>query len=70
MKTAIVLKQGYIIEDRGKKAVIIPFNRYKGLMKKIEDMEDALDALKAKKYARDFFRYTDVRKGLKSKGKL
>ncbi len=70
MKSSVILKEGYIVEGKEKKAIIIPINRYKNILKKIEDLEDALDALKVKKEGKEFFRYADVKRELRSKGRL
>lgn len=70
MKTPIILKEGYITENEKKKAVIIPIAEYRNLLKRLEDLEDALDALKVKKTATEYYRYAEVRKTLKAKGKL
>ncbi len=67
MKPAVNIKEGYIVEDGKKKAAVIPIESYRGLLKKIEDLEDALNA---RKEAKEFLKYSDVRKELKAKGRL
>lgn len=70
MKSSVFVKESYIVEDNRKKAVVIPIANYQKMLRKIEDMEDAIDALRAKKEAKDFFKYSDVKKELRAKGKL
>ena len=70
MKSSVVMKETYLVEDNRKKAVVISIANYQKMIRKIEDLEDAIDALRAKKDAKEFFKYSDVKKELRAKGKL
>ncbi len=65
------MSKNYIIDENGeKKYVILGISQYRKLLGKIEDLEDALDLEKAVKGAKSFRNYDEIRKELKSKGKI
>jgi len=65
------MNKNYIITENGKKKyVILGISQYRKLLEKIEDLEDALDLEKAVKEAKSFRNYDEIRKELRSKGKI
>ncbi len=65
------MNKNYIITENGKKKyVILGISQYRKLLEKIEDLEDALDLEKAIKEAKSFRNYDEIRKELRSKGKI
>ena len=61
----------YIISEKGeRKYVVLNISQYQKLLKKIDDLEDALDLDKAVKEAKSFRNYKEIRKELKAAGKL
>ena len=61
----------YIISEKGeRKYVVLNISQYQKLVKKIDDLEDALDLEKAVKEAKSFRNYKEIRKELKAAGKL
>ncbi len=65
------MNKTYIITENGeKKYVILGISQYRKLLEKIEDLEDALDLEKAIKEAKSFRNYDEIRKELRSKGKI
>jgi len=65
------MSKNYIIDENGeKKYVILGISQYRKLLGKIEDLEDALDLEKAVKGAKSFRNYDEIRKELKSKGRI
>jgi len=65
------MSKNYIIDENGEKIyVILGISQYRKLLGKIEDLEDALDLEKAVKGAKSFRNYDEIRKELKSKGRI
>lgn len=61
----------YIISEKGeRKYVVLNISQYQKLVKKIDDLEDALDLEKAVKEAKSFRNYKEIREELKAAGKL
>jgi hypothetical protein len=55
----------YIISEKGeRKYVVLNISQYQKLVKKIDDLEDALDLEKAVKEAKGFRNYKEIRKEL------
>lgn len=65
------VKLKYLIDENGAKtAVVLPLKEYKQLLRRLEDLEDALDLDEATKNATGFRDYSEIRKELQKQGKL
>ena len=64
-------KVRYIIDDKGKKkAVLMDIKEYQQVMRRLEDLEDALDLDIAVRETRNFKAYRVIREELKKAGRL
>jgi PHD/YefM family antitoxin component YafN of YafNO toxin-antitoxin module len=64
-------KVRYIIDDKGKKkAVLMDIKEYHHVMRRLEDLEDALDLDTAVRETRSFKDYQSVRQELIKEGRL
>ena len=64
-------KVRYIIDDKGKKkAVLMDIKEYRQVMRRLEDLEDALDLDIAVRETRNFKDYRVIREELKKEGRL
>jgi len=64
-------KVRYIIDDKGKKkAVLMDIKEYQQVMRRLEDLEDALDLDIAVRDTRNFKDYQVIREELKKEGRL
>ncbi len=61
----------YVVDARGRKtAVVLGIREYQRLMKRLEDLEDALTLDKAVEIATDFRNYREIQQELKQEGRL
>lgn len=60
----------FVDPKNGRKSVVITLTEYKKLLKKIEDLEDALSLDEAQRTATEFVDYAEFRKELKKTGRL
>ena len=60
----------FVDSKSGRKSVTLSLTAYKRLLRKIEDLEDALALDEARRTATEFVDYADFRKELKLAGKL
>jgi hypothetical protein len=64
-------KVRYIIDDKGKKkAVLMDIKEYQQVMRRLEDLEDALDIDIAVRETPSFKDYQVIREELKKEGRL
>ncbi|MBI4299144.1 MAG: hypothetical protein HY666_05220 [Chloroflexi bacterium] len=64
-------KTRYLTDSSGrKKAVVIDLREYRGLVKRLEELEDALDLDEAVRTAKGFRDYQTIQKALRAKGNL
>ena len=64
-------KVRYIIDDKGKKkAVLMDIKEYQQVMRRLEDLEDALDLDIAVRETPSFKDYQVIREELKKEGRL
>jgi len=64
-------KVRYIIDEKGKKkAVLMDIKEYQQVMRRLEDLEDALDLDIAVRETRSFKDYQVIREELKKEGRL
>jgi len=65
------VKPKFVVDDRGRrKSVLLTVAEYRRLMKRIEDLEDALALDEARKTATGFTEYSKIREDLKKAGRL
>jgi hypothetical protein len=61
----------YLVDKQGrKKAVLLGIREYARLLKRVEELEDALDLDKAFRSPHEFKDYREIRKELVNEGKL
>ncbi len=61
----------YLVDAQGRKtAVVINIKEYERLMRRLEDLEDALELDQAVKTASEFRDYRDIREELSREGRL
>ncbi len=61
----------FVVGPRGRKqAVLLDMTEYRRLMRKLEDLEDALELDRAEEVSKRLLPYAVVRKRLKRSGKL
>ncbi len=61
-KTAGFHKPQYLVDEKGRKtAVVMDLKAYQHLLESVEDLEDALDLLRAEKKATGFTPYEQFR---------
>ncbi|MBI3462496.1 MAG: hypothetical protein HY000_05460 [Planctomycetes bacterium] len=66
-----LLKGKFVVDERGKpSAVLLDLPTYRRLLRRLEDPEDALELDAARKAAKSFRRYDEVRADLKKAGRL
>ena len=61
----------YLVDDKGrKKGVVMGMKEYRDIMRKVEELEDALELDEAIRTAEEFKDYQEIRRDLKDKGIL
>jgi hypothetical protein len=61
----------FVTDEQGqRRAVILDLGEYRRLLKRLEELEDALDLDEAVRTARSFAEYEGVHKELKRQGRL
>ncbi len=64
-------KPKYLVDEKGKTTgVLLNISDYRKLLRRIEDLEDALELDEAVESAKSFRDYRDIRKELKEEGRL
>ncbi len=64
-------KTQYLTDSKGRKrAVVLALREYQSLVKRLEDLEDALELDDAVRTAKGFREYRVIRKDLPAKGRL
>ena len=59
----------YVVDDKGrKKAVLLSLNHYTRIIRRLEELEDALDLDEAVRSAEGFRDYNEIRQELQSEG--
>ena len=65
------LKEKYLVDNKGTAtAVVLDIKTYRRLLERIEDLEDALELDQARRSAKGFRPYTEIRSELKKAGRL
>jgi hypothetical protein len=71
VKTMTTTDPKYLVDKQGKKkAVVLDIKEYSRLLKRVEELEDALDLDKAVRGPQEFKDYREIRKELVKEGKL
>lgn len=64
-------KEKFLIDEKGKPlAVVLDIKTYRRLLQRLEDLEDALELDKARRTAKSFRDYEEIRAELKAAGQL
>ena len=61
----------YLVDENGRKrAVLLSLKDYRGMVRRLEELEDALVLDEAKRAVTEFRDHRDIRKELKAEGRL
>jgi PHD/YefM family antitoxin component YafN of YafNO toxin-antitoxin module len=64
-------KEKYLVDEAGKKAaVVLAIKDYRRLLERLEDLEDAVELDAARRSAKKFRPYSDIRRELREAGQL
>ena len=67
----IQLKEKFLVDEGGRTAgVVLDVKAYRRLLQRLEDLEDALELDKARRAAKKFRPYDEIRAELKKAGRL